>query len=168
MISVVFMKKKIIIYSLISIIAPLIILSALTALIDFKSKVGFIYIAFLILCIIYFLFLILLELKKCYIVFISLIVILNIVYILFISIALKEPYYGFIGLLVNGAAVAAHYSRWCYLLMPITAYPASFNLYGVNRYSLEIYAVVVLIALAFSIWQKYHRTKIYLYDNYGD
>lgn len=161
------MWKKILISSLISIFIPLLLVSLLTTLREFSNRVGFIYLGLVMLSIIFFLILFMLDLKK-YNILLPIIIILNIFYILLSLLVLKKPYWPLIGVLVNASALASHYTKWCYALMPLTSYPIVFNLFGINRDTIEVYIGIVLLTFALSIWLKYHKTKIYLYDNYGD
>ncbi len=161
------MWKKILISSLITIFIPLLVVSILTPLIEFNNRVGFIYLGLVILFIIYFLILFMMDLKK-YKVLFPIIIVLNALYIVLSLLVLKRPYWPLIGMLVNLSAVASHYTKWCYVLMTLTSYPIVFNVFGINRDTILVYIAVILLTLAFSIWSKYHKTKIYLYDNYGD
>lgn len=159
------MKKKIIITSLFVLIAPLLLVSILTGLCDFYNEAGFIYFALVINSILFF---ITINLYKKYKLYIPIAISLGIIYLLFVILVLKSPYYGLIGILTIGAGFLVIYSKWLYFTYPLFSYPVVFNLYDVNRYTIELYIVVVILALAYSIWLKYHKTKIYLYDNYGD
>lgn len=162
------MKKRILIYSLITIFVPLIVVSVLTALLDFTNRVGFIYLGLMILCATFFTSLELFRIRAHYKLLIPVLAVLVLAYVLVTAIALKTPCWYLIGLLVIPSAIASNYTKWCYPLFSLVAYPIAFSVYGINRYSFEVWLAVVLLTLAFSIWSKYHKTKIYLYDNYGD
>ena len=161
------MKKKLIISIIFSILAPLLLVSILTGLVDFYNKAGFIYLALVINTILFYLTYYMFVIKK-YRIFIPFISLLGIIYVLFVITILKSPYYALIGLLVIPCSFGIYYTKWLYVLYPIVVYPTVFNLYGVGRYTLELYLVVIILALAYSLWLRYHKTKIYLYDNYGD
>lgn len=160
------MKKKILIYSLISILIPLILVSVLTALIDFYNKAGFIYLGLVMLCATFFVSLESFNLKLKPLLAIALII--NTIYVVITSLVFKLPCWYLFGLLTIPAAIASYYTRWAYSLFSVVSYPIVFSLYGINRYTLELYLVALILTFAYSIWTKYHKTKIYLYDNYGD
>ncbi len=159
------MMKKIIKISLVIVFIPLILVSILTGLCDFYNKVGFIYFALVLNSIMFF---ITLNIYKKYKIYIPVIIVLTGAYLVFVILSLKNPYYGLIGILTILAGIFVNYSKWLYFLYPFFSYPVVFNLYGINRYTIELYIVLIILAIAYSIWLKYHKTKIYLYDNYGD
>ena len=159
------MMKKIIIYSICAIIFPLLLLSVVLIFEDFNNKIGMVYLGYLILSFIFVLYLFLNNKNKIYV--IGIIVLLNILYLI-LNLVLKNSYFGLIGLLVNVTGATIRYSNYIGISLPIVIYPLIFDIYKFDKYLLLVYVMAIIVSIIFIYYKKHHKTKIYLYDNYGD
>ena len=159
------MMKKIIIYSICAIMFPLLLLSVVLIIEEFNNKIGMVYLGYLILSFVFVLYLFLNNKNKIYV--IGIIVLINILYLI-LNLVLKNSYFGLIGLLVNVTGATIRYSNYIGISLPIVIYPLIFDIYKFDKYLLLVYVMAIIVSIIFIYYKKHHKTKIYLYDNYGD
>lgn len=167
------MKKKILVISILAIILPIIGISVINILED-NTKINFSYIVMplLLLSILFSIYMILLSYKDKinkkmkYVMFI-INIILDIGLIIYTIFIFKNPLYMIIGLISSNLLPYLIY-KFKILLFLIVAglYPILFYSYKVNKTTIIMYICYMSIFLLFSIYKKFHKTKIYLYDNY--
>lgn len=162
-------QKKIIIYSILSIILPIMGIAIINVF-EQNTKINYSYIVGPIILhsisiVLYYVFFNL-ENKYKYIL-LSFIILINIGLFVYTLIIFNKPWYALIGIIgVNGFIWLIKYNYLFLFLVIASIYPYVFYAYEVNYMTLIIYAAYVAITLCATIYKKYHKTKIYLYDNY--
>lgn len=155
--------KRIIIYSALAIIIPIIIVSIMVSLVDCNGKIGYVYFSMLIASFIFF-YSMLVEKYK---IFLFIIILLIIVGLVFDNKLLDKPYLGLIGIVLSSfCGYLSTKSRWLYFLATASIMPVMFSTCDVEKLSILIYISCICATVLFSTWLRYRKTKILLYDNY--
>lgn len=161
--------KKIVIYSILCIILPLIGV-AVVSVFEKNTKINFAYIVgpVLFLSIDIFLYYLFFNIKNIYkYIPLSFIILIDISILIYSIIMFNHPYYMLIGLIgVNGFMWLVKYNYMFLFTTIASIYPFVFYAYDVNYMTLIIYLAYIAICLIATLYKKYHKTKIYLYDNY--
>lgn len=164
------MKKKISIYLLISILAPIILGMIFYYFIE-PTKINIIYsiIGSILLLMIFYMNMLIIKyydiLKKYYIGFV-LLGILNVVFII-TMVLFYDKYYAIIGLVVsNILPVVINRYKLLYFLLGANVGLNMLNTFKFSKVFLIIYITLVVGIFIYTYLGKYKKTRIYLNDNY--
>lgn len=159
------MIKKIIIYNILSIVIPLIMISIIVSILDINNDIGYVFISMLLSALIYTYSFIGFKYNKYFLVIASIFNVALIIIMFFV-----DKYYYVIPVLLLSFVLGYLSNRIRYFIVLFEAimYLNIFICYSFNKMTLLAWAAYTAATCLIVYLLKYKRTKIYLYDNYGE
>lgn len=158
--------KKIIINSILSILIPFILIGFLSVILD-NTKLNYAYIVCPILFMSILINLYFIYFKYNNKLLIIFIILINIGLFIYTFIIFNNPIYMLIGIVgINLCVWLVNKYKIFIFTYVLVIYPIIFYSYDFNYTTIIIYISYMALFMLYYLYKKYHKTKIYLYDNY--